>query len=389
MKAKFLTIAFVVGLLCGAPQMFAQQYNEEYLDSLIKAKTQAQAASGSKFILTGYATTGIQFTKEESSFGANFSPIFLWKPDKRVFIEAELETELEGEETMINLEYIDASFFINKYVTLRAGKFLSPFGIFQDRLHPGWINKLPSVPLGFNHDQNPVGATSEIGFDLRGNDIPLGTAKFNYSLYVSNGPTLNTGDENPEEAGVLHYASAEDNNKNKAFGGRIGLLPFSNSSVEIGGSFQTAKVGDKGNEYEKVGAQLYALDLTYVNQLDFLKGNLDVKAQWNWINVDKANYIDPQDSTGNTFYSYDNKRSAAFAQAAYRPNMSQSKFLKKTELVFRYSGLNPPVGSMASEKIKQYTYGINYWYTWRTVLKLAYQSQKDNNAFFIQVAVGF
>ena len=389
MKQKFLMTAFVASLLFGTMQLFAQQYNEDYIDSLIKAKAQSEVAKGSKFILTGYASMGIQFTKDESSFGANFSPIFLWKPDKRVLIESELETEFDGEATMINLEYIDASIFLNKYLTLRAGKFLSPFGIFQDRLHPQWINKLPSTPLGFNHDASPIGPTTEIGVDLRGNDIPLGTAKFNYSLYISNGPFLNTGVDNPADAGMLMYGSAQDNNKNKTIGGRLGLLPFSNSSVEIGGSFQTGKVGDQGTDYENVGAKQYALDFTYVNQLDFLKGNLDVKAQWNWVNVDNANYIDPKDSTGGTFYTYNNKRSAKFVQAAYRPNMSQSKFLKKTELVFRYSGLNPPNGVMDAEKIKQYTYGLNYWYTWRTVLKFAYQSQKDNNAFFIQVAVGF
>ncbi len=388
MKQNILKTAFVACFLFGAIQVFSQQYNEELIDSLIKAKAQADIAKSSKFMLTGYASAGIQFTKDESSFGANFSPIFLWKPDKRVLVEAELETELEGEETKISLEYIDASIFLNKYMTLRAGKFLSPFGIFQDRLHPSWINKLPSVPLGFNHDVGPIGPTTEIGVDLRGNDIPLGVAKFNYSLYVSNGPFLNA-DANPDDPGMLMYGSAEDNNKDKAFGGRLGLLPFSNSSVEIGGSFQTGKVGEKETDYEKVRANQYALDFTYVNQLEFLKGNLDVKAQWNWVNVDKANYPDKSDTTGNTFYTYDNKRSAKFVQAAYRPNMSKSKFLKKTELVFRFSGLTPPEGIMDAEKIKQYTYGINYWYSWRTALKFAYQSQKDRNAFFIQVAVGF
>ncbi|MFX8871961.1 hypothetical protein ABTM94_19935, partial [Acinetobacter baumannii] len=61
----------------------------------------------------------------------------------------------------------------------------------------------------------------------------------------------------------------------------------------------------------------------------------------------------------------------------------------KTELVFRYAGFNPPAGAKGLEEIKQYTYGINYWFTWRTAFKAAYQSQKDNNAFFLQVAVGF
>ena len=387
MKKKFLIIAMTNVLLFSAIQGFTQEYNQENIDSMIQAKIQSQVAGNSKFMLTGYMFSGIQFTKDASTATAGFSPIFLWKPHQRILVEAELETELEGTETNIGLEYIDASFFVNKYMTIRAGKFLSPFGIFQDRLHPQWINKIPSVPLGYNHDAAPVGPTSEIGFDLRGG-IPLGSAKMNYSFYVVNGPQLNTSGADVSENGQLMYASAEDNNKDKAFGGRIGLLPLSNSSLEIGGSFQTGKVGEKETEYENIKAQQYALDLTYVYQLDFIKGLLDVKAQWNWVNVDKADYINPEDSSA---YTFDNKRDAAFVQAAYRPTMSQSKFLKKTELVFRYSNLNVPDVSDVKSKMKstQYTYGINYWYNWRTVLKLAYQSQKDNNAFYIQVAVGF
>ena len=39
MKAKLLTIAFVVGLLCETKQMFAQQYNEEYIEYVGKEFT--------------------------------------------------------------------------------------------------------------------------------------------------------------------------------------------------------------------------------------------------------------------------------------------------------------------------------------------------------------
>ena len=385
MKKKYMVLIGLLTILFFNTQ--AQEYNQEYIDSLIDAKIQPQIAKSSKFVLTGYMSSGIKFTKEASSFGANFSPILLWKPHERLIVEAELETELEGTETKINLEYIDASYFLNKYVTIRAGKFLSPFGIYQDRLHPQWINKLPSTPLGFNHDASPIGPTTEVGVDVRGN-VPLGSAKMNYSFYLSNGPSLNTSSSEISEIGKLNYSSAEDNNKNKSFGGRVGLLPFSNSSVEIGGSFQVGNVGEKGTEYEKIKAKQYALDFTYVNSLDFLKGMIDVKAQWNWVNVDQANYISPKDSTTFTF---NNKRDAAFVQAAYRPSMTQSKFLKKTELVFRYSGLNMQTGEVDPAKIilNQYTYGINYWYSWRTALKFAYQSQKDNNAFYVQLAVGF
>ena len=387
MKPKIITIVLASVLLAGSVPLFAQEYNQAYLDSMIQNKAQPLISRGTKFSLVGYTTAGIIFSKDETSFrNITFNPIFLWKPSEKIFIEAELETELEGEETVIALEYANASFILNKYMTLRAGKFLSPFGIYQERLHPGWINKLPTAPLGYGHDG--VGPSAELGIDLRGG-IPLGSSKMNYSLYVSNGPTLNIGDDEPDEGGMLKYENADDNNKNKAVGGRIGFLPLSNSSLEIGGSFQTGKVGTKETIYEDIKTQQYALDLTYVKQLDFIKGLLDVKGQWNWVNVDKADYIDHDDTTGLTTYTFDNKRNSWFVWGAYRPTMAQNKFLKKCELVFRYSALNPPGGSKEPEKLKQYMYGFNYWINWRTAFKLAYQSQENNNAFYIQIAVGF
>ncbi len=383
MKKKIL-IQFA-GLLFFSTAVFSQQYNQEYLDSLIQSKVQPLISRNSKFVITGYTTAGAKFAKDDTKFnGFSLNPILLWKPSEKIFVEAELETELEGNKTVINLEYANVSYFLNKYITFRAGKFLSPFGIYQDRLHPAWINKLPTAPLGYGHDG--IGPSAELGFDIRGG-IPLGSAKMNYSVYVSNGPNLVI--DEPGEEGILSYENADDNNNNKTFGGRIGLLPFSNSSLEVGGSWQLAKPGDKGSVYENLKTQQYALDLTYVKQLDFIKGLFDVKAQWNWVNVDKANYIDSDDPTGNTTYTYDNKRNSVFAQAAYRPSMAPGKFLKKTELVFRYSGFNPPAGSKEPDKIKQYTYGLNYWINWRTAVKLAYQNQKNDNAFLVQFAVGF
>ncbi|HET9056363.1 MAG TPA: hypothetical protein VFN30_05890 [Chitinophagaceae bacterium] len=385
MKRKiFISIAAV--LLLSATG-FSQQYNQDYLDSLIQNKVQPLISRNSKFVLTGYTTVGAKFAKDDTKFnGFSLNPILLWKPSEKIFVEAELETELEGNETVINLEYANVSFFLNKYITFRAGKFLSPYGIFQDRLHPAWINKLPTAPPGYGHDG--VGPSAELGFDVRGG-IPLGSAKLNYSIYVSNGPVLNTGEDEPGEEGMLSYENADDNNNNKTFGGRIGFLPFSNSSLEIGGSWQLAKPGDKESVYENLKTQQYALDLTYVKQLDFIKGLFDVKAQWNWVNVDKADYKDPDDPTGVATYTFDNKRNSVFAQAAYRPSMSPNKFLKKTELVFRYAGLTPPSGSKEPDKIKQYTYGLNYWVNWRTAVKLAYQRQENDNAFLVQFAVGF
>ena len=385
-KKMFITLS---GFLLLLTVVFSQEYNQESIDSLIQSKVQAGVARDSKFLLSGYTSITAKFSKEESSFSnIGLVPILLWKPHKDILVEAELEIGLEGAETMVELGYADVSFFLNKYLTVRAGKFISPFGIFQDRLHPSWINKLPTFPVGTGEDELGVGPTSEVGIDFRGG-IPLGSSKMNYSIFFANGAQLITDPTDPSKQGTLSYGNAEAISKKLTVGGRIGFLPFSNSSLELGFSYRNGNAGDKNSDYKTVNAQLYALDLTYVKQLDFIKGLFDVKAQWNKANVDKAEYIDTEDSSGTTLYTFDNKRSSYFAQAAYRPSMSQSKFLKKTELVFRYAGYNPPDGAKDLIKIKQYTYGVNYWFNWRTAIKAAYQSQKDNNVFFLQVAVGF
>ncbi len=387
MKKKI--ICLLSGILLIMVGTKAQQYNQEYIDSLIKSSVQNQVARTSKFVLVGYTSVTARFSKEETSFNnLVFSPILLWQPHKNILIEAELEMGLAGRETSLELGYADASFFVSKYLTIRTGKFTSPFGIFQDRLHPLWINKLPTVPVGSGEDELGVGPTSEIGIDFRGG-VPLGSSKMNYSVFLANGAQLVTDPADAAKQGTLTYGNAAAINKKMTVGGRFGLLPFSNSSLELGISYRNGNVGDKNSVYKNVGAQMYALDLTYVKQLSFIKGLIDIKAQYNNVKVDKTDYTDPADSTGNTTYTFDNKRNSFFTQARYGPTMSQSKFLKKIELVFRYAGFNPPTGAKGLEEIKQYTYGIDYWFTYRTVFKVAYQSQKDNNVFLVQVAVGF
>ena len=56
----------------------------------------------------------------------------------------EIEIDDAGE-TETNLEYLTIDWFINDYMALIAGKFLSPIGQFRQNLHPSWINKLPSA----------------------------------------------------------------------------------------------------------------------------------------------------------------------------------------------------------------------------------------------------
>lgn len=371
-------------------QIYSQTYNE-----FTPSKTQ--------FMVRGYGHTGFNYTKtgdeKESSFvGSAFSPIFLFKHSDRLMFEAELEFELENNDLEIGLEYADVMYVLHRNITVRAGKFLLPFGTFMERFHPAWINRLPSRPLGFGHDG--IAPASGIGIELRGN-FDLQGPQLTYSVYATNGPRLKDGSEEPEEAGMLLFQNYEDNNLSKAFGGRLGLLPFSDSSTEIGFSVYSASdTGEEGSDYEDTGAFLYALDFSFAKQIPALKGFVDIKAQYNNSEVDDASYVEITEDGDQEEYTFNNNSDSFYAQLSYRPTMAGSDFLKKMELVGRYSNLNTPEGSEWEEESDEFAFGVNYWLTWRSVIKISYQTTEitgghhstgttTTDGFFLHWAIGF
>jgi len=371
-----------------------------FFSTVIVLFAQENKSGQSRFLVRGYAHSGLELTSDESSFvGGSFNPIFLWQQSDRLLFEAELEMEFEGHATAVALEYADMSYILNNYAILRLGKFLLPFGTFAERLHPAWINRSPSKPLGFGHDG--VGPAADYGIELRGAGF-IGSGKVNYSLYVVNGPRLNQGDDpslDQEEAGMLVYGNAEDNNKNKAVGGRLGILPFSNSSLEIGISGQYAVVGDNESDYKDIAAVLYSGDITYLTKIDFLKGVVDIKGQLNQVNVDRATYINMEDSSS---YTFKNESQAYYAQLTYRPAYVDNAFFKNIEFVGRYSSLKAPEGALWENDQKQYTIGLNYWLDWRSVIKASYniadnaaghgheeEGSSNANSFMLHWAFGF
>lgn len=383
-KLLVLLIAVVFG-----GQMYGQTYN-----TFEPSKTQ--------FMIRGYGHTGFEYMdsgdETESTFlGLAYAPIFLYKHSDRLMFEAELEFVLEGNELETGLEYADVMYVLNKNMIARAGKFLLPFGTFMERLHPAWINRLPNTPLGYGHDG--IAPSSGIGVELRG-AFDLGGPTLNYSVYATNGPRLKDGSEEPEEAGMLLFQNYEDNNLGKAYGGRLGLLPFSDSSIELGFSaYTTANTGQEDSEYEDVGAFLFALDFSLVKQISGLGGIVDVKAQYNNSNVDTATYFELEDGVEEE-YSFDNQSNSFYGQLSYRPTMASSDFVKKLEFVGRYSDFNAPEGAEWEEKSVQYAFGLNYWLSWRSVVKLSYQTTEtegghdgdgltNTDGLFLHWAIGF
>ena len=343
----------------------------------INAQQNDFGPSKTQFMVRGYGHTGINSLningdKESSYQGSAFAPIFLFKHSDKLMFEAELEFVLDGNALEIGLEYANIMYVLNKNVTVRAGKFLLPFGTFMERLHPSWINRLSTKPLGFGH--GGIAPSTGVGLELRG-AFEIGKSKLNYSFYTTNGPRLKDGSIEPEEAGMLLFQNYEDNNRNKAFGGRIGFLPFNDSSLELGASFYSAKnVGDQESSYENVGAFLYALDFSYVKQIPSLGGIIDIKGQYNNSKLDNATYSEIDNNGLVSFYTFTNQSDAFYAQLSYRPTMSDNDIFRKLEFVGRYSTFNTPEGSEWEEQSVQYVLGMNYWISWRSVLKFSYQT---------------
>jgi hypothetical protein len=393
---KLIVLILIVGF---GHITFSQTYNNFETDSIDTA--QPYKPSKTQFMIRGYGHTGFNFMntngiKESSYVGSAFAPIFLFKHSDRLMFEAELEFELESNELAIGLEYADVMYVLNKNMTFRAGKFLLPFGTFMERFHPAWINRLPTRPLGFGHDG--IAPASGIGVELRG-AFDLGGPSLNYSIYSTNGPRLKDGSIEPEEAGMLMFQNYEDNNTSKAIGGRLGLLPFSDSSTELGiSAYSTNGAGAADSAYKDVGAFLYALDFSFVKQITAVGGFLDIKAQYNNSDIDDATYTEVHEDGDEEEYTFDNKSNSFYTQLSYRPTMASSDFLKKLELVGRYSNLNTPEGAEWEVQSDQYTFGLNYWLTWRSVIKVAYQTTESVgghtgggtiNGFYMHWAIGF
>jgi hypothetical protein len=367
----------------------------------LKNESDAHKPGTSNFLLRGYAHSGLQITDDEFSFvGGSFNPLFIYKQSDRLLFESELELVLSGGEVELGLEYANMSYLLSKNVTLRAGKFLVPFGIFVPNLHPAWINKFPTAPLGVGHDG--IVPSNDIGLEIRGGAY-MGNLKVNYSIYAVNGSQLNDGEEEAEEAGILHHAIFPDNNKGKTLGGRLGVFPFSDSSIEIGISGMYGKVGAKDSELEDVNALHYAIDLSYVKTLSALSSVLDLKGQFSGVNVDDANY--PFVENPDELITFDNQSTTWFAQLSLRPALLENKFVRKLEFAGRYSALKTPEGAEWEVDQTQIDLGINFWVDWRTLFKVSYRISNsaeeeheepegghgtpDGNAFFVHWAIGF
>jgi hypothetical protein len=371
----------------------------EELDAKLKKladETHHGLPGTSTFTIAGDAAIG--FTnqrKTNSTFSAGFAPVFLFAPTDRLLFEAAADIGISTDEnnsssTSFDLTIANASYLVSDHLIVGGGLFVVPFGQYHNHFDPPWINKLPDDPLVFSDGGLSPG--SQVGLFVKG-VVPapfvqksLPNSKITYDLYLTNGPNLITND--PEAAGQLNFDDFTDLNNGKAIGGRIAFLPRPN--IEIGYSIQYAQTSPSG--FPDVRALLQAVDFNWVQECRPLGGIFTTRAEWVWSNVEDATY-DPDGSLGFGPTRFSNNRNGGYVMLAYRPTLSESKFLRDTEYIIRYDTMRSSSAAPGGDHEQRYTLGIDYWITPSWVLKAAYQfDDKKNgpnqNAFYVQMGIG-
>lgn len=352
--------------------------------------------------MSGYADVGYaNVDKGNGSFNiGTFAPIFHYQYRDLVMLESELEFEVaDNGDTEVGLEYLTIDLFLNDYMALVAGKFLSPIGQFRQNLHPAWINKIVSAPPGFGHDG--AAPIADVGFQARGG-FPVGNMFANYAAFIGNGPELKSTIEDGEFEleGIAAEGFGTDADGNKVYGGRFGFLPIPGFEIGISAASGKASVtglelahGDDGEPEEEDGHEEeeeppFIGDLGNEPPRDYDVFGFDFA--WGLSNFRvRGEYIQ-------TKVGADNEGATASPGGKWRTWYTQASYLfpgAKWEPVLRYTDLTTPHASLDQ---KQWAVGLNYLLSSSVMGKFTYEfndgeqgALSDINRWMIQLAYGF
>jgi hypothetical protein len=187
-------------------------------------------------ILTGSAGYFTFVTGGQKELDAQVNPVLLLPLGDRWLIESRAEFEGAfqrppgggdfGGPVSKNLDYLQVDYIINPFLTVTTGRFLTPFGIFNERLYPIWIRSLQQDPLIL-----PLSAASSDGLMLRSGFSINAKANLSYALYVS---AVSTEHPNLES--------------DRDVGGRMGVF-LPGPRVEIGASWKKLLQDERANAF--------------------------------------------------------------------------------------------------------------------------------------------
>lgn len=126
------------------------------------------------------------------------------------------------------IEYIQLDYVVNSHLTIVAGRFLTPFNIYNERLGPIWIHNFQDGPLIYPIGTRTTGSSD--GGMVRGDLVSRPGWQLNYTAFFS---ALSNG---------TYFGSG------RAFGTRGGVF-FPRQRLEVGMSFQRFLQDERSNSY--------------------------------------------------------------------------------------------------------------------------------------------
>lgn len=306
--STFIAVAAMIGLFF-PPAALAQSTNDEDVKPI-------PILQGSMGFITNFAGG-------EADLHPIAVPVVLvpvgdrWLFETRAGFEVDLVqtpgvSGLHGQ-VLKEMDYAQIDFIANKYMTVSVGRFLTPFGIYNERLYPVWIRNLQSDPLTLPIGIGPSNAST--GAMVRGGFKARPQFDINYTVYFSTLVTTTPVDSD------------------RFAGGRAGVF-VPKARLEVGGSFQHLLQQERSNLFG-----FHAIWQPPALPLDI---------RWE--------------------YARSKRGSGYWLEPAYK--LSRLPFwqneMRRTQLVARYQQFF--TGQLASDALpsvntKQFEFGANYYFT--------------------------
>ncbi len=185
--------------------------------------------------LHGFADVGLGHSREANTLRtgakgfnvANFSLYLTPEFGNRVKSLVELVFEVARDGSVgVDLERLQIGYTFSDAATLWTGRFHTPYGIWNTAFHHGaQIQTALSRPrfLEFE-DRGGILPAHTVGAWLTG-ALPAGNARFNYDLYIGNGPRIGVDAAAPAPGGTLNANVAGDDNHSMQVGFRADIAP--------------------------------------------------------------------------------------------------------------------------------------------------------------------
>jgi hypothetical protein len=180
-------------------------------------------------ILTGYGSYFTRVTAGQYQDAPSITPLLLVPFGDRWLLEARgsysdtFSKNSAGDyigHNSYGLAYAQAD-YITRYATFTAGRFITPFNIYSERLAPLWIRPLQISPLN-----GGISSNFGLGGMVRGAFSPAEKVNLNYAVYFS--------------ANNTHHLLATD----RSTGARLGFF-LPGPRLEMGASFQQVLQADR------------------------------------------------------------------------------------------------------------------------------------------------